>query len=227
MASRCTPVPPTGAQGEEEGVEEFCKARKPQATHLDPASLQPASSHQRSHRAAGAASGCSGTAGAPPGPARPLPRRAQRQLLPGPPGPLQHFGVSSSLPATGWRGRVETKARRRRRRGDKGAEGRGRGAHQSAVLSSRITSSYAASSSRRWPLKLTPAMLRAGPRPNGQTHGRTDGEGGRERRSRRAAASEPLQRCEPSEPAAGGGEPAGGGRGALAPPGSLPPRARS
>ena len=43
--------------------EQFCKARKPQATHLDPASLQPASSHQRSHRAAGAASGCSGTAG--------------------------------------------------------------------------------------------------------------------------------------------------------------------
>lgn len=61
-----------------------------------------------------------------------------------------------------------------------------------------------------------------------RTDARTDGEGGRERGSRRAAAaSEPLQRCEPSEPAAGGGEPAGGGRGALAPPGSLTPRARS
>ena len=56
--------------------------------------------------------------------ARPLPRRAQRQPLPGSPGPLHHFGVSPSLPAAGRRGRVETKARRR---GDKGAGGRGRG----------------------------------------------------------------------------------------------------
>ena len=76
-----------------------------------------------------------------------------------------------------------------------GGGGGGRGAHQSAALSSRITSSYAASSSRRWPLKLTPAMLRAGPRPNGQTHAQADRptpEGGDEGVA--AAASEPLQR---------------------------------
>lgn len=64
-------------------------------------------------------------------------------------------------------------------RGQRG-RGAGAGAHQSAALSSRITSSYAASSSRRWPLKLTPAILRAGPRPNRETHGWTDRGGGRE-----------------------------------------------
>lgn len=63
-----------------------------------------------------------------------------------------------------------------------------------------------------------------------RTDAQTDGrpvEEGRKEGVAAAAASKPLQRCERSEPAAGGGEPAGGGRGAQAPPGSLPPRARS
>uniref|UniRef100_M3Z6H2 Uncharacterized protein n=1 Tax=Mustela putorius furo TaxID=9669 RepID=M3Z6H2_MUSPF len=125
--------------------------------------------------------------------------------------------ISGSPPpflAAGRRSRVETKARRRRR-GDKGAGGGGRGAHQSAALSSRITSSYAASSSRRWPLKLTPAMLLAGPRPNGQTHRRTDVQWRREGkkespppppRSLCSVASGASQRPgEGSRPAGGGG----------------------
>lgn len=147
---------------------------------------------------------------------------------PGPPGPSPgaHKGSPSppSPDAAPFRGRLHlSRQPGGGPGGNKGAavrgqrgRGAGAGAHQSAALSSRITSSYAASSSRRWPLKLTPAMLRAGPRPNGQMHGRTDGGGEREggshsRRRRRFGASAALR----AERASGRGKGAGReGRGA-------------
>lgn len=181
-----------------------CRTVRPRATRPDPASLRSAS-RRCSHRATGAASGLSGPAAPRPAPPPALTKTAP----PGPPGPLHHFGVAPSFPGSRAAGRVETKAAAAAR----GQRGRaGAGAHQSAALSSRITSSYAASSCRRWPLKLTPAMLTAAPRPDGRrTDGRTEAEG-RDEGAAAAAASEPLQRRAPSEPRPGeGSRPAGGG----------------
>lgn len=157
--------------------------------------------------------------------ARPAPPPARTKAAPPRPSraaaPFRGLPLPSRLRSggAGWKQR----RRRRRRRGDKGAGGRGRGAHQSAALSSRITSSYAASSSRRWPLKLTPAMLRAGLRPNGQTHRQTAGQ--RRREGKRESPPPPRSLCSvassESQRPGEGSRPAGGGGRWLRPARSL------
>lgn len=209
LAGLCTPVPRARAGG---WAPAGPRAR---ATRPDPACLRPASG-RLSHLAPGAASGArAGSArSGPPGPS---------------PGAHKGSPCRSSRAAAPFRGRPHLSRSRvagrwKQRRGGAGTKGpgRGRGAHQSAALSSRITSSYAASSSRRWPLKLTPAMLRGGRRPNDRcTDGQTGGgRGGGSHRRRRLGASAALRAERASGRGKGAGRRGAGGAGSarLVPP---------
>lgn len=122
---------------------------------------------------------------------------------------------------------METKARRRRR-GDKGAGGAGAGGSPvgRALLPNHLLV-------RRQQLQAVAAEADAShaagrtetERTDAQTDGRPE-EQGRKEGVAAAAASEPLQRCEPSEPAAGGrgaGRRGAGGAGSA----RLAPSARS